>query len=101
MGWIMDIFETLQLFLLLFLGALILFCLHRFFGWRGVVAGATALLALFLYRKGRGDGRQAIIEKEAEDVGRAQRTAEAERVRSDLRNADPDELRRTDGFRRD
>lgn len=96
-----DLFQTAQLFFALTLGAVILFALHRFFGWRGLVAGALALMGLALYRKGRGDGRTTVIEKERADAGRAERTAETERVRSDLRNADPDELLRDDGFRRD
>lgn len=96
-----SLFETLQLFLALSLGAVILFALHQFFGWRGLAAGFVALAAIILYRKGRTDGREAIIEKERADAGRAEQTAEAERVRSDLRNADPDELMRNDGFRRD
>jgi len=100
-GLLRDIWETGQLVLLLSLGALILFALHRFFGWRGVVAGALAILGLTLYRKGRTDGHTHTIEKERADAGRAERTAETERVRSDLRNADPDELMRDDGFKRD
>lgn len=98
---IADIFASAQLILALTLGLTALFFAHRFFGWRGVAAGLIALATLGLYRKGRSDGRQAIIEKEAADVGRAEQTAETERVRSDLRNADPDELMRNDGFRRD
>ena len=96
-----DIFQALQLILLLALGAVILFALHSFFGWRGLVAGLIALATLGLYRKGRTDGRTQVIEKERADAGRAVQTAEGERVRSDLRNADPAELMRDDGFRRD
>lgn len=96
-----DLFQTAQLLFALILGAAILFALFHFLGWRGLVAGIAALATLFLYRKGRADGRQATIEKDRVNVERAEQTAETERVRSDLRNADPDELMRNDGFRRD
>lgn len=96
-----EIFQSAQLLLALTLGAFVLFILFHFFNWRGLAAGLTAIAILFLYRKGRADGRTAIIEKDRTDARRAEQTADSERVRSDLRNADPDELRNTDGFRRD
>jgi len=96
-----DLFDTIQIVAAIAGSIGVLFVLFRFFGWRGVVAGLVALATLGLYRKGREDGRTHIIEKERADAGRAERTADAERVRSDLRNADPDELMRDDGFRRD
>lgn len=96
-----DIVQTVQLIFGTALAVALLFFAHRFFGWRGVAAGLIALATLGLYRKGRADGRSATIEKERADAGRAERTAETERVRSDLRNADPAELMRDDGFRRD
>jgi hypothetical protein len=96
-----DLFQTAQLVFGIALAVALLFFAHRFFGWRGVAAGLIALATLGLYRKGRADGRTATIEKERTDAGRAERTADAERVRSDLRNADPAELMRDDGFRRD
>lgn len=101
MGWLQDTFATAQLILGIALAVTLLFFAHRFFGWRGLAAGLIALATIGLYRKGRTDGRTQVIEKEAADAGRAAQTAEGERVRSDLRNADPDELVRDDGFRRD
>lgn len=95
-----DLFATLQTIFAIALGIGLLFILHRFFGWRGLAAGLIALATLGLYRKGRTDGRQAIIEKEAEHADEVVREANDARTDARRRDADPERLRVDDGFKR-
>jgi hypothetical protein len=74
---------------------------RRYLGEWGAVAALVAGFLLIVFREGRRDGRQAQVQKDRVNADRAERRADQARVESDLRNSDADELRESDGYRRD
>lgn len=78
----------------------LLFLAWRYFGERGVVAAALALLYVATYRKGREDQKADRAARDASGTLDSIRRGEEVRRESDARNADPDALREDDGFKR-
>lgn len=73
----------------------------KFFGWRGAIPALVAVLSLGLAANVRRRGWEAREKEGAENVKRVVAKAEQARLESDRRNADPEQLRKTDGYRRD
>jgi parvulin-like peptidyl-prolyl isomerase len=96
-----EIVETMRLLLIAGIVLIALIAAFRLFGLKGLGIALAALATAALYLLGRRDGRDRIIEKERADVGRAERQADQARVDARVRDADPERLRQSDGFRRD
>lgn len=79
----------------------LLYLAYRFGGIKGLAGALVATAALFVYRKGRDEGRQAEVQKGREDAQVAINEAQAARRDAARRDADPERLRDDDGFRRD
>lgn len=82
-------------------GVVVLASVHRLVGWKGIVAGASALLAVLLHKRGQSVGESRILKKANRDADKAIKRANEVRARSNANNADPERMRDNDGYRRD
>lgn len=89
-------------FVVLFAGGVAIVAVAwRLLGIRGAFAAVGFLAAVLTYREGRKDGRASQTTKDQSDAADAIHEAGAARVDAAVRDADPERLRDTDGFRRD
>ncbi len=79
----------------------VLGALHRLVGWKGIIAGALAFGALFAFKRGQAIGENRVLRKANKDADKAIERARKVRADADARNAEPERLRQSDGFRRD
>ena len=73
----------------------------KVFGWKQSLVAAASLGALLLYTFGVKQGAAAKTKKDIRDAQRAIDKARTARAAADKRNADPDEVTKDDGYRRD
>jgi ABC-type protease/lipase transport system fused ATPase/permease subunit len=74
---------------------------HRYFGLRAAASAAVAVFVFILNARARQTGWKAREEKGRKDAEKAVKESENARRDADLRNADPERLRESDGYRRD
>lgn len=86
-------------------GLAVVIAVNRYVSLRAAFASAVVIVTALVYKLGRRKGaekvREQAIEKDAKDAEKITETATDARARSDRRNADPTELRKSDGWRRD
>lgn len=82
-------------------GAAAVFAVHRYFGLRAAASAAVAVFLFILNARARQAGWEAREEKGRKDAEKAVKESENARRDADLRNADPERLRESDGYRRD
>lgn len=82
-------------------GVAIIAASWRLLGIRGAGAALVFLFTVLIWRDGRKDGRQSQATKDRTNADHAVRQADAARVDAIVRDADPERLRQSDGFRRD
>lgn len=98
MNWLLQ-HTPVEVWLILGVGSA--FALHRYVGLRAALLALGTAVLLIINAKGRKAGWDAREEKGKEDAENAIKEADLARRDSDLRNANPDGLRSSDGFRRD
>ena len=98
MNWLI---EHIPFWALFIAGVALTAVAWRLLGIKGTGLTLAALAAMLLYREGRKDARSDQITKEQDDANQSVREAGAARIDAVVRDADPERLRDTDGFRRD
>lgn len=98
MNWLI---EHIPFWVLFIAGVAITAGTWRLLGIKGAGAALIGLAAMLLYREGRKDARSDQITKEQDNADHSVREAGAARIDAVVRDADPERLRDTDGFRRD
>ena len=89
-------------FVLLFAGGVgLVYAAWRLLGVKGALGALGLIGTVLLYREGRKDGRQSQVAKEQADADHAINEAADARVAAAVRDANPERLRDSDGFRRD
>lgn len=74
---------------------------HLAFGWRAAAGAAFGAVLWILHGRAYEQGREDNKRENEEDADRAINNGIRARRDADRRNADPSELRKTDGYRRD
>ncbi|MCA3700804.1 MAG: hypothetical protein IOB84_13610 [Brevundimonas sp.] len=98
MTWILDHVPFPFLFVI---AVAVVVGVWRLLGVRAAVVAGAVLGLIGLYREGRKGGRETLTEKAEDNARDAVREGAAARVDAELRDADPERLRESDGFRRD
>lgn len=93
--------DSIPYIILAVFGAALIAVSFRFFGMKaaGLVTALLAIIATYLI--GRREGRTDQSKEAAQDAVEIRNKASAIRTGSAIRNADPDELLKDDGYRRD
>ena len=77
------------------------FFIWRYLGLRVAIGAAVSMLLYVIHHRGRQQGWEAREQKGKEESYEAVKEANEARRDADLRNADPERLRESDGYRRD
>lgn len=98
MNWLI---ENVPFVVLFAAGVVLVVVAWRLLGIKGAFAALAFLGTVLLYRSGRQDARADQVTKDRANADHAVKEASAARIDAAVRDADPDRLRETDGFRRD